>query len=222
MEDAKNIDEVLGERGEYLPYKKDIFNAYRWCPLRKVKVVIVGQDPYHTVLKSGPQAVGAAFSIRKGCDLQPSIKNMYTVLQKTVPGFEIPTITVDTPKGTKEIPHGDLRGWAKQGVLLLNTCLTVEPGAAGSHSKRNPWRGLIRETFRLISEKRPNTVIFLWGRDAQKKVGNLREVGKLKCLETSHPSGFSAYRGFLDCNHFNEANEYLKEKGHRPIKWNKL
>lgn len=223
-EDIKNIDDIFEERGgDYLPYKKDIFNAYRWCPLSKVKVVIVGQDPYHTVLKTGPQAVGAAFSIKKDCKLQPSIKNMYEVLSKTVEGFEIPTRETTLSNGnTGRVAHGDLRGWAKQGVLLLNTCLTVEPGAAGSHSKRNPWKRLIRETFRFISEKRPDTVVFLWGSHAQKYVGGLREAGKLKLLETSHPSGLSAYRGFMDCNHFNEANEYLKERGHRPINWSKL
>ncbi len=210
IKDIIHVEKVLAPRGAYVPLKKDIFNAYHWTPLDLVKVIIIGQDPYHTVLGDVPQAVGASFSTRRDAPLQPSIRNIYQVLQNTVPGFE-------PPKNEKGDVHGDLFGWARQGVLLLNTCLTTEQGVAGA--QKFIWMGLITQTLKEVREKRPYTVVMLWGKHAEKM---LPYLGRLKTLVTSHPSPLSARHGFLDCNHFNEANEYLISKGIKPIDWCKL
>lgn len=209
---ARHIDKVLKSFGDdFVPNRQDLFNAYHWTPLDKVKVIIVGQDPYHTVKNGVPQAVGASFSVRRDAPLQPSIRNIYEELKNEYGDEFTP------PK------HGDLRGWARQGVLLLNTCLTTEPGIPKAHSKKgstgNMWTGLISQTFKMIRETRPHTVVMLWGKDAQNQVSPF--LGRLHVLEAAHPSPFSA-KLFYGCNHFVLANEYLVSKGEVPINWNKL
>lgn len=182
---------------DYVPLKKNIFNAYHYTPLDKVKIVIVGQDPYHTK----GQAVGLAFATPRNAPLQPSIKNIYIELANTVDGFVAPK-------------HGDLSSWAKQGVLLLNTALTTIEGIAGAHEQL--WFGVIQKTFKEIREHRPHTVVLLWGKWAEKVRPFL---GNLKTLSSSHPSPFSAKLGFFGCNHFNLANEHLIENKITPIDW---
>lgn len=214
---ARTIDGILAPRGEYLPLKKDIFNAYHWTPLDLVKVVIVGQDPYHTVIKGVPQAVGAAFSLRRDAPLQPSIRNIYTEIKNEYAETDTPF----TPP-----THGDLSGWARQGVLLLNVCLTVEEACPRAHypKSKNPqgniWFGFISQTFKYIRENRPNTVIMLWGKEAQDMIGP-QFRGRLHTLESAHPSPFSV-RGFYGNNHFMLANEHLISNGIAPIKWDKF
>lgn len=186
---------------DYVPLKRDIFNAYHYTPLEIVKVIIIGQDPYYTVINGIPQAMGLSFSCRKGTPIQPSLKNMFIELSNTVEGFEAPD-------------HGDLTGWAKQGVLLLNTALTTIEGVAGAHEQI--WFGVIQKTLKEITENRPNTVVLLWGKQAEKVRPFL---GNLHVLTCAHPSPMSAKRGFFGCNHFNLANEHLISKGERPINW---
>lgn len=189
---------------DYVPLKADIFNAYYYTPLQNVKVVIVGQDPYHTVIDDIPQAMGLAFSTRKTSPMQPSVRNIFKELQNSVPGFELP-------------PHGDLTGWAKQGVLLLNTSLTTINGLAGAHDQL--WFGLIQKTFKEITINRPNTIVVLWGKWAEK----IRPfLGNLVTLSAAHPSPMSANRGFFGCNHFNLINEHLIKFNMKPIDWSKL
>ena len=189
---------------DYLPLKKDIFNAYHLTPLSKVKVVIIGQDPYHTLYKDKPQAVGLAFSTPRDAPLQPSVKNIFVELANTYPDFESPG-------------HGDLTEWARQGVLLLNTSLTTIEGIPGAHQQI--WFGVIQKTFKEITEHRPKSVVLLWGKQAEKIKPFL---GNLKSLIAAHPSPFSAHKGFFGCNHFNQANEYLMENGITPINWSKF
>ena len=185
----------------YVPLKADIFNAYHYTPLNIVKVIIIGQDPYYTVLNDKPQAMGLSFSCRKGTPIQPSLKNIFIELADTVEGFEAPD-------------HGDLTEWAKQGVLLLNTSLTTIEGLANAHEQI--WFGVIQKTLKEVVENRPNTVVMLWGGKADK----VRPfIGNLKVLSCAHPSPMSAKHGFFGCDHFNQANEYLVSKGERPINW---
>lgn len=189
---------------DYVPLKCDIFNAYHYTPLKLVKVIIIGQDPYYTSFNGKPQAMGLSFSCRKGTPIQPSLKNIYKELLSSVEGFEVPD-------------HGDLTGWAKQGVLLLNTSLTTIEGLANAHEQI--WFGVIQKTLKEVVENRPNTVVILWGGHAEK----VRPfIGNLKSLSSSHPSPMSANRGFFGCNHFNLANEYLISKNETPINWNYL
>lgn len=189
----------------YVPLKCDIFNAFHWCPLENVKVVIMGMDPYETLLKDGtPQAWGASFALRPGAPLQPSIRNIYKEIAAHDPAFVPPD-------------HGDLRGWAYQGVLLLNACLTTKPGVPGAHGKL--WNCFLMGVVKKISETRPNGVVMLWGNDAQTYAG---KFGNMKILTTSHPSGKSAFRGFFGCDHFRQANAHLVDHGMTPINWSLL
>lgn len=181
------------------PNMYDIFNALKYTPYEKVKAVIIGQDPYH-----GPnQAHGLSFSVKKGVEPPPSLKNIFKELHDDV-GFNIPS-------------HGELSEWAKNGVLLLNAVLTVRAGCAGSH------RGLGWEIFtdRVISalnEREEPVVFLLWGRNAKEKetlITNRRHL----VLTAAHPSPFSAYSGFFGCRHFSKANSFLTENGVEPINW---
>jgi uracil-DNA glycosylase len=170
-------------------------------------VVIIGQDPYfqtvHVDGKVVPRAVGLSFSVRRGDEIPISLKNIYRVLSSTVEGFQTPN-------------HGDLRAWATQGVLLANTSLTVRPDEPNSHE--GIWLDFMKKVFKGIARVNPRCIYLLWGREAQRLRPLLGE--KSIFLETSHPSGKSASRGFLDCNHFNLANKYLIEQGNKPINWN--
>lgn len=176
-----------------------IFNALNLTPFNQVRVVILGQDPYH-----GPnQAHGLCFSVLKGVPPPPSLVNIYKELMADI--------------GISKPPHGELTSWAEQGVLLLNATLTVEDGKAGSHQNRG-WEQFTDRVIHLLNDQRDNLVFLLWGSFAQKKASFIDRKKHL-VLEAPHPSPLSAHRGFLGCKHFSKTNEYLKSKGHAPIEW---
>lgn len=210
VHELKDVSDILDEQekmyGQYYPLKKDIFAAFHNTPLNTVKVVIIGQDPYHQVFNMGgvnyPRAVGLSFSVRREDSIPSSLNNIYTELANTVRGFTMPT-------------HGDLREWARQGVLLLNTCLTVRQGQAGSHGEI--WLGFIRRVLRAIAIANPYCIFLLWGREAQKIEPMLGERSEI--LRAAHPSGLSARRGFFGCNHFNAVNDILIKQGKSAINW---
>lgn len=192
-------------RGEYLsgktiyPEPKNIFNAFNLCPLSNVKVVIIGQDPYH----EPGQAHGLCFSVEKGVDLPPSLINIYKEIEADL--------------GHKSITNGDLSSWARQGVLLLNSTLTVQAHIAASHSGKG-WERFTDSVIRAVNENRKNVVYLLWGSFAQKKAEFVDNQNNL-ILKSAHPSPLSAYRGFFGNHHFSKANEYLIQNGKTPIDW---
>jgi uracil-DNA glycosylase len=176
-----------------------IFNAFDQCPLDEVKVVILGQDPYH-----GPgQAHGLCFSVNDGVEFPPSLINIFKEIERDL---HIPVPST-----------GNLLRWAKQGVLLLNATLTVEAHRAGSHQDKG-WEVFTDAVIRVLSEKRENLVFMLWGSYAQQK-GIQINHSKHLVLRSVHPSPLSAYRGFIGCGHFSEANEFLISKEKTPIQW---
>ncbi|MBN7801380.1 uracil-DNA glycosylase [Algoriphagus aestuariicola] len=184
---------------DVFPPGKEIFNAFQHCPLEAVKIVILGQDPYH-----GPgQAHGLSFSVKAGVPFPPSLLNILKEI-KTDIGTDMPA-------------DGDLTRWADQGVFLLNATLTVRAGQAGSHQNQG-WEQFTDEVIRVISSSRENVVFMLWGAYAQKKA-DLIDSKKHLILKAPHPSPLSAHRGFLGCRHFSKANSYLTEKGIAPIRW---
>ncbi len=179
-----------------------IFNAFNTTPFTEVKVVILGQDPYH-----GPgQAHGLCFSVPDGIALPPSLKNIYKELSSDL-GVEIPKM-------------GNLTNWAKQGVLLINATLTVRKGQAGSHQKKG-WETFTDAVIKQISDKKNNVVFILWGNYAQSKE-KLIDTSKHFIVKSVHPSPLSASRGFFGSKPFSKTNEYLKSKGINPIDWEKL
>ena len=180
----------------------NIFNALKSVPLNSVKVVILGQDPYH---EKG-QAMGLSFSVPKGIAKPPSLVNIFK------------EITNETGKQMPE--SGDLTGWANQGVLLLNTCLTVREHMANSH-KGKGWENFTDGVIKKISQLRQNVVFLLWGSNARSKK-SLIDLNKHCVLESVHPSPLSAYNGFFGCNHFTKANDYLVANGFSPIDWSLL
>jgi len=176
-----------------------IFNAFDQCPLDEVKVVILGQDPYH-----GPgQAHGLCFSVNDGVEFPPSLINIFKEIERDL---HIPVPST-----------GNLLRWAKQGVLLLNATLTVEAHRACSHQGKG-WEVFTDAVIRVLSEKRENLVFMLWGSYAQQK-GIQINHSKHLVLRSVHPSPLSAYRGFIGCGHFSEANEFLISKEKTPIQW---
>ncbi|OYX15650.1 MAG: uracil-DNA glycosylase [Algoriphagus sp. 32-45-6] len=184
---------------QIFPPGKEIFNAFWHCPLPKVKVVILGQDPYH-----GPgQAHGLSFSVKPGIPFPPSLLNIFKELKRDL-GLELP-------------PNGDLTRWADQGVFLLNATLTVRAHQAGSHQGKG-WEEFTDEVIKIISNKREHVIFLLWGAYAQKKAG-LIDARKHLILKAPHPSPLSAHRGFLGCGHFSQTNEYLIQTGQEPIRW---
>ena len=181
------------------PPEPSIFAAFNLTPFDAVKLVILGQDPYH-----GPgQAMGLSFSVPEGTKTPPSLRNMIKEIEADI--------------GSAALTSGDLTGWAKQGVLLLNTSLTVEDGKAGSHSKLG-WARFTDRAIAALSDGREGLCFFLWGGHAQKKAG-LIDAGKHLVLAGPHPSPLSAYRGFFGCKHFSKANAYLDASGRDPIIW---
>ncbi|MGV6806615.1 MAG: uracil-DNA glycosylase [bacterium] len=175
------------------------FAAFNETPFDKVKVVILGQDPYH-----GPnQAHGLCFSVPEGIPIPPSLVNIYKELAADV-GFQIPR-------------HGCLEKWAAQGVLLLNATLTVEQGQAGAHQGKG-WEQFTDQAIRALNDRREGLVFLLWGSYAQKK-GAFIDGEKHCVLKSPHPSPLSAHRGFFGCGHFSKANEYLEKKGQAPVDW---
>lgn len=181
------------------PNMDDIFNALHFTPYEKVKVVILGQDPYH-----GPnQAHGLSFSVQPGIAPPPSLKNMYKELKEDL-GCPIPN-------------HGYLKQWADEGVLLLNTVLTVRDGKAHSHRNKG-WETFTDQVIRLISDREKPAVFVLWGRPAQSKKA-LIDTSRHVIIESPHPSPLSASRGFFGSRPFSKANEALSSLGERPINW---
>jgi uracil-DNA glycosylase len=181
------------------PRGKDIFRAFDLCAFDQVKVVILGQDPYH-----GPgQAHGLAFSVKEEVTFPPSLTNIFKELHRDL-GIPVP-------------PNGNLERWAKQGVLLLNATLTVRAHLAGSHQKKG-WEEFTDAVIKKLAEEKKGLVFMLWGAYAQKKAAIISDKNHLK-LYAPHPSPLSAHRGFLGCGHFSKANEYLKMNGAREIVW---
>jgi uracil-DNA glycosylase len=181
------------------PPGKEIFRAFDCCDFDQVKVVIIGQDPYH-----GPgQANGLCFSVRRDVKMPPSLMNIFK------------EIRADLNKPFP--PDGDLERWSNQGVLLLNATLTVRASSPGSHQNKG-WEQFTDAVIKEISEKKENVVFLLWGAYAQKK-GEVIDRKKHLVLMSPHPSPFSADRGFFGCKHFSKANEYLKSKGLKEIDW---
>lgn len=181
------------------PPGKEIFRAFDCCDFDKVKVVIIGQDPYH-----GPgQANGLCFSVREDVRMPPSLVNIFKEIQKDL-GKPFP-------------PNGDLERWARQGVLLLNATLTVRASAAGSHQNKG-WEEFTDNVIKAISSGKEHVVFLLWGAYAQKK-GEIIDRKKHHVLMSAHPSPFSADRGFFGNRHFSKTNEYLKSKGLKEIDW---
>lgn len=181
------------------PDMYDIFNSLRYTAYEDVKVVLLGQDPYH-----GPgQAHGLCFSVKKGIQPPPSLQNIFKELRDDV-GCEIP-------------PHGELTDWAKQGVLLMNTVLTVRRGQAGSH-KGLGWETFTDQVIRLLNEREKPMVFLLWGANAGQKTALITNPNHL-ILRTVHPSPLSAYGGFFGCKHFSKTNAFLAAHGETPIDW---
>lgn len=191
--------ELAYDSSVVFPPSEKIFNAFSLCPFESVRVVILGQDPYH-----GPgQAHGLSFSVQDGIKTPPSLQNIYKEL-KTDIGKEIP-------------PNGNLEHWATQGVLLLNATLTVENGKPGSHQKLG-WETFTDTVIKAISKEKEHVVFLLWGNFARSKAA-LIDKSKHLILEAPHPSPFSAYTGFFGCKHFSKTNEYLTDHNLSPINW---
>ncbi len=181
------------------PPAKLIFNAFDRCPFHAVKVVIVGQDPYH----EPGQAHGLCFSVNNGVSLPPSLQNIYKEIQQDL---------------GKQIPQsGNLERWATQGVLLLNATLTVQAHRAGSHQGKG-WEEFTDAVIRHLATEREHLVFILWGAYAQRK-GESIDANKHLILKSPHPSPLSAHRGFFGNKHFSRANDYLKAHGRQPIDW---
>lgn len=181
------------------PRGSNIFRAFDKCPFDKLKVVIIGQDPYH-----GPgQAHGLCFSVADGVPFPPSLQNIFKEVHADT-GADIPL-------------SGNLDRWAEQGVLLLNAVLTVREHEAASHAGRG-WETFTDAVVRAVAERKEGVVYMLWGSYAQRK-GSIADPSRNLILKAVHPSPLSAYRGFLGCRHFSQANAYLESLGREPIKW---
>lgn len=192
---------LVEEKKKYTVYPegKNIFNAFAYTPFDAVKVVIIGQDPYH-----GPgQAHGLSFSVPEGIQKPPSLVNIFKEIKNDV-GKEIPD-------------SGNLESWARQGVMLLNATLTVRANQAGSHQKHG-WEQFTDSVIKTLSEQKTGLVFLLWGRFAQDKAA-LIDQSKHHVLKAAHPSPLSAYNGFFGCKHFSKTNEILRAQGKEPIQW---
>jgi len=181
------------------PPEELIYNAFNLCPLNKVKVVILGQDPYHGF----GQAMVLSFSVPYGAIVPPSLKNIYTELKNDIELFQIPN-------------HGNLTQWATQGVLLLNTVLTVRKGAPDSHANKG-WEKFTDQVIKVLNERKENLVFLLWGNKAQVKSAKI-DQSRHCLLKTAHPSPLSV-KNFFGCKHFSKTNQYLTEHGMEPINW---
>jgi uracil-DNA glycosylase len=202
-----NLREFLAEqkrmRKVIFPKGENIFAAMDLTPLPKVKVVIIGQDPYH-----GPnQAHGLCFSVQRGVPRPPSLVNIFSEIEAEL----------GSQDRSLDGEHGCLEPWARQGVLLLNAVLTVERGRAGSHQGRG-WETFTDRIVAILNEQRSGLVFLLWGGYAQKK-GAIVDRQKHCVLSAPHPSPLSAHRGFMGCGHFAQANNYLAERDQEPIDW---
>jgi len=202
-EDMRALAAFLRERkaagAVIYPPGAEIFAAFDATPFDQVKVVILGQDPYH-----GPgQAHGLCFSVRPGVQVPPSLVNMYKEIARDL-GISAPD-------------HGWLMPWAKQGVLLLNSVLTVEHGRAGAHQGKG-WEGFTDHVVDVLNREREGLAFLLWGSYAQAK-GRVIDTARHRVFKTSHPSPLSAHRGFLGCGHFSAVNAWLRQRGQTPIDW---
>jgi len=210
LPELTDVSTVLSEdektHGSYYPLKHNIFSAFHQTPLKSVKIVILAQDPYHqSVVINGvsvPRAIGTALSVSQEDSIPSSLQNVYNECANSIKGFVKPD-------------HGDLSEWSKQGVLLINTCLTVRPGHPASHG--DIWLGFMNKVFKAIAIENPYCIYMLWGKEAQKLKPILGERSVI--LEAAHPSGLSANRGFFGCNHFNLANNILIRQNKVGINW---
>lgn len=189
---------------EVFPHQEDVFHAFDFKDLADIKVVILGQDPYHGIVEHTPQAHGLAFSVQAGIKIPPSLVNIYKELTTDIVSFI-------TPK------HGNLTPWAEQGVLLLNTVLTVEKGQAHSHAKLG-WEIFTDKIIEQINQHNSGCVFILWGAHAQKKGRNI-DNSKHLVLNGPHPSPLSVYRGFYGSKPFSKANLWLVNHGKKAIDW---
>jgi uracil-DNA glycosylase len=193
------LREEKAQGKEVYPPGPDIFNAFEHTPFDKVRVVILGQDPYH-----GPgQAHGLSFSVLPGVRVPPSLQNIFKEIEGSL--------------GIPRPDHGCLTPWADRGVLLLNAVLTVEAGQAASHQGKG-WEGFTDAAIDALNREREGLVFLLWGSHAQKK-GQLIDETRHLVLRSVHPSPLSAHRGFLGCGHFAKANAYLESRGEVPVDW---
>jgi uracil-DNA glycosylase len=202
---SRSVAQQRSDGEVIFPVESDVFSAFSTFDLADVKVVILGQDPYHGVGSNDEsQAHGLAFSVRKGIKVPPSLVNIYKELKQDIVGFTSPK-------------HGYLIDWAQQGVLLLNTVLTVKQGQAHSHAKLG-WEIFTDNIIAELNERNSGCVFMLWGSHAQKKGKNINQQKHL-VLSGPHPSPLSAYRGFFGCQHFSKANHWLKEQNQSEIDW---
>ena len=198
----KNLENFLNQEAlnhTIFPVSNLTFNAFKLCPLEQIKVVILGQDPYHGV----NQAHGLCFSVPEGVAMPPSLVNIFKELERD--------LNIPISK------NGNLERWARQGVFLLNTVLSVRAGQANSHAKQG-WEIFTDKVIELIYQHSSNTVFMLWGTPARRKA-EMIDKNKHLVLKSVHPSPLSAYRGFLGCGHFSHANDYLVQHGNTPIEW---
>lgn len=198
----KLLKSLREEKKVTYPPKQDILNAFKYCPFNKVKVVIIGQDPYH---EEG-QAHGLSFSVKKGVVIPPSLRNIYTEIHNEYPDFQIPK-------------HGYLESWAKQGILLLNATLTVAAKEANSHKKFG-WHEFTNAAINAVNKKLNGIIFVAWGNDA-KKICEKVNLSKHKVLKSGHPSPLSQ-KFFFNCGHFKEINKILLSEGKTPIRWDSV
>ena len=202
-EDMQALSAFLGERrragARVFPPAPDMFAAFDATPFDDVRVVVLGQDPYH----GAGQAHGLCFSVRPGVRVPPSLDNIFKEIQRDL--------------GIARPDHGCLLPWARRGVLLLNAVLTVDEGRAGSHQGRG-WEGFTDHVVDVLDREREGLVFMLWGSYAQAK-GKVIDPRRHRVLRTTHPSPLSAHRGFLGCGHFSAANDYLARRGQAPVDW---
>lgn len=196
------LQQVAKERQKYsiYPPASQVFEAFRLTPFSDIKVVILGQDPYH----GQGQAHGLAFSVQQGVAIPPSLYNVYQELKNDIVDFRIPD-------------HGCLLTWAQQGVFLLNTVLTVRAGSPQSHQHVG-WQKFTDEVIKIVSQQRLHVVFMLWGASARSKIA-LIDQSKHLILQAPHPSPLSAHRGFFGCHHFSLANKFLMQHGVTPVNW---
>jgi len=201
-EDMQQLSAFLRERTQkarIFPPLPQVFAALDATPFDKVKVVVLGQDPYHGF----GQAHGLCFSVQQGTQVPPSLVNIFKELERDL--------------GLPRPHHGCLTHWAEQGVLLLNAVLTVEEGRAGAHQGKG-WEGFTDRIVQVLNDEREHLVFLLWGSYAQAK-GKMIDTGRHRVLKAPHPSPLSAHRGFIGCGHFSKANAYLARHGMSPIDW---
>ncbi len=197
---SRFLETEIQQRNLILPPRHQIFEAFNQTPFSLVKVVIIGQDPYHGL----NQAHGLSFSVNEGIAIPPSLKNIFKAIQHDYPSYKTPV-------------SGNLSSWARQGVLLLNSVLTVREKEAGSHQKKG-WENFTDEAIRVLDKEKENLVFMLWGNYAKQKA-NLINANKHLILTAPHPSPLSAHHGFISCKHFVKTNDYLLAQNIQPIVW---